>query len=228
MMTNATRLPADERIAKKSRRAGVRSSRLRRNCGESWRRPFRRSRRAIDSSERLIAMSRRLIDDCETIAVEHPILATQKMQRASGFLVDATKRLERSIDCMSATHARIAEAPENASDAPARMIDAMERWIEAARQLAMLSNRFDETFEELSDYINSGTAPLDLSELIKRRTHPVPVLARHPAPTELSIENDRIYCIQVRRQRSVLVTVAEAPRRVSRGRAPPLVSICTL
>lgn len=170
-------------------------------------------------------MSRRLIDECETLAVEHPILATHKMQRASGFLAEAAERLELSTVWMNETTARIAEAPEDAGDSPARMIAAMERWIEAARQLAMLSNRFDETFAELMDYVKGGTAPLDLSELLKRRTHPVPVLARHPSPRVLSIENDRICCIHVRRQRPVRLAVAEAPKRVSRGRAPPLVSV---
>jgi hypothetical protein len=172
-------------------------------------------------------MSRRLIDECGTIAAEHPILATHKMQRASGLLVEAAERLECSTIWMNETTARITEAPEDAGHAPARMIAAMERWIEAVGQLAMLSKRFDETFAELMDYVKGGTAPLDLSELLKRRIHPVPVLARHPSPRVLSIENDRICCIHVRRQRSVRVTVAEAPRRVSRGRAPPLVSTCT-
>lgn len=172
-------------------------------------------------------MSRRIIDECETLAVEHPILATHKMQRASGLLVEAAERLEHSTVFMSETNARIAEAPVDAGDAPARMIAAMERWIEAARQLAMLSNRFDETFAELKAYVKGGTAPLDLSELLRRRTHPVPVLARHPAPRVLSLENDRIFCIHVRRQRPARLAVAEAPRRVSRGRAPPLVSTCT-
>ena len=173
-------------------------------------------------------MSRQIVDECETLAVEHPILATHKMQRASGFLVEAADRLGRSAEWMNETTARIAEVPEEAGDAPARMIAAMERWVEALRQLAMLSNRFDKSFGELMDYVKGGTAPLDLSELLKRRIHPVPVLARHPAPKVLSIENDRICRIHVRRQRSVRVTVAEAPRRVSRGRAPPLVSTCSL
>jgi hypothetical protein len=206
----------------------VRSPGSRRGHGESWRRSFRGAGNAIDSTERRIAICRRIIDDCETILAEHPMLATHKMQRASGLLCEAAERLERSIVCMSATNARIAEAPADANEAPARMIAAMERWIEAARQLAMISNRFDEAFAALSDYINSGTAPIDISELLKRRVHPVPVLARHPAPQVLSIENDRIFCIHLRRQRSVRVTVAEAPRRVSRGRAPPLVSTCSL
>jgi hypothetical protein len=108
------------------------------------------------------------------------------------------------------------------------MIADVQRWIETGTKLALLGNRFDKSFAELIDYAHSGNAPLDLSELLKRRMHPVPVLARRPAPRVLSIENDRIFSIHVRRQRSVLVTVADAPKRVSRGRAPPLVSTYSL
>src|SRR5437763_13173880 len=108
------------------------------------------------------------------------------------------------------------------------MMADLQSWIETGTKLVLLGNQFDKSFAELIEYAQSGTAPLDMSELIKRRVHPIPVLARHPSPRVLSIENDRICCINVRRQRSIRVTVAEAPRRVSRGRAPPFVSTCSL
>src|SRR5258706_543586 len=81
---------------------------------------------------------------------------------------------------------------------------------------ALLGNRFDKSFAELIEYAQSGAAPLDMSELIKRRLHPVPVLARHPSPRVLSIENDRIFRTHVRRQRPSSFAVVEAPKRVSR------------
>jgi hypothetical protein len=225
-MTNASIRSASGGNAKKSRWAGVRSSGLLRNGAESWRRPFRRTERAIDSTERLIERSRQLIDACETFVAEHPIRATRDLQRASGLIAEATERLGRGIACMNETSNRLAEAPANAGDAPARMTDAMARWIVAAQQLAMLSNRLDETFAELFDYVKGGNAPLDLSELLKKRPAPRPVIIRHPSPKVLSVESGRIFRIHVRRQRSARVTVAEAPRRIFRGRAPPLVSTC--
>lgn len=225
-MTNAKVQPADERNATKSRRAEVRSNRLKGR--ESWRRLFQRGRRNLRSAEGLIGIARQIIDVCETIAIEHPMRAIQEMQRVTGLLVEASERFGRVLDCICETHTRIAEAPGACGDAPARMIADMQRLIENGTKLALLGNRFDKSFAELIDYVRSGNAPVDLSELLKRRVHPVPVLARHPAPKVLSIENDRIFCIHVRRQRSVLVTAAEAPKRVSRGRAPPLVATCPL
>ncbi len=214
--------------ANQSRRAGLRScgSRLKRR--ESWRRLFQRGRRNLRSAEGFIGMARQIIDVCETIALEHPIKAVHDMHRVTGLLVEAADRLARLGKCISETYDRIAEAPGESGDAPARMIADLQSWIETGTKLALLGNRFDKSFAELIDYAQSGNAPLDMCELIKRRVHPVPVLARHPAPRVLSIENDRVFRIHVRRQRPARLAVAEAPTRVSRGRAPPPVSICSL
>jgi hypothetical protein len=227
-MTNATRRPAPGRNAKTSLQGGVRSGGSRLKGRGPWRRLFQRGRRNLRSAEGFLGMARQIIERCETIALEHPIRAVHDMFRVTGLLVEAAERFGRVLECISETYDRIAEAPGECGDAPARMIADMQSWIETGTKLAQLGNRFDKSFAELIDYAQSGDAPLDMSELIKRRVHPVPVLARHPSPRILSIENDRICCIHVRRQRSVRVTVAEAPRRVSRGRAPPLVSTCSL
>jgi hypothetical protein len=211
-----------------SRRAGVRSCGSRPKGRESWRRLFQRGHRNLRSAEGFLGMARQIIDVCEAIAREHPIKAVHEMQRVAGLLDEAAKRFARVCECITETYDRIAEAPGESGDAPARMIADLQGWIETGTKLAQLGNRFDKSFAALIDYALSGNAPLDLSELLKRRTHPVPVLARHPAPKVLSIENDRIFRIHVRRQRPARLAVAAAPTRVSRGRAPPPVSICSL
>ena len=214
--------------AKTSRRGGVRSRESRLKGRESWHRLFQRGRRNLRSAEGFIGMARQIIERCETIAREHPIRAVHDMYRVTGLLVEAADRLARLSNCICETYDRIAEAPAHAGDAPLRMIADLQSWIETGTKLALLGNRFDKSFAELIDYAQSGNAPLDMSELIKRRVHPVPVLTRLPAPRVLSIENDRIFRIHVRRQRPAILAVAEAPKRVSRGRAPPPVSICSL
>jgi hypothetical protein len=219
---------APGRNAKTSQRGGVRSGRSRLKGRESWHRLFQRGRRNLRSAEGFIGMARQIIERCETIALEHPIRAVHDMYRVTGLLADAADRLARFSKCISETYDRIAEAPAYAGDAPLRMIADLQSWIETGTKLAVLGNRFEKSFGELVDYAHSGYAPLDMSELIKRRVHPVPVLARHPAPKVLSIENGRIFRIHVRRQRPSILAVAEAPKRVSRGRAPPPVSICSL
>jgi hypothetical protein len=207
-----------------SRQPGVRPGRAR----ESWRRLFQRGRRNLRSAEGFIGMARQIIDACETIARQHPIQAVHDMYQVAGLLNEAAKRFGRVGECLTETYDRIAESPGECGDAPARMIADMQRWLETGTKLALIGNRFDKSFAELIEYAHSGNAPLDLSELLKRRVHPVPVLARHPAPKVLAVENDRIFAIHVRRQRPALLAVAEAPKRVSRGRAPPPASICSL
>jgi hypothetical protein len=100
-----------------------------------------------------------------------------------------------------------------------------------AAKLVMLSNRLDDSSSALVDYVKGGTAPLDLSELLPK-PGPAPrrisFIVRRPSLKFLSVENRRVFCIHVRRQRSARVTVAEAPRRIVRGRAPPIVSTCSL
>jgi hypothetical protein len=221
--TSANRLLAPGRNANTSRPAGVRLK-----GRESWRRLLQRGKWNLCSAEGFIGMARQIIERCETIAKEHPIKAIHDMQRVTGLLAEAAQRFGRVCECICETYDRIAEAPLECGDAPARMIADMQSWIETGTKLALLGNRFDKSFAELIEYAQSGNAPLDMSELLKRRVHPVPVLARHPAPKVLSIENDRIFRIHVRRQRPGRLTVAEAPTRVSRGRAPPLVSTCSL
>ena len=214
--------------AKTSRRGGVRSRESRLKGRESWHRLFQRGRRNLRSAEGFIGMARQIIERCETIAREHPIRAVHDMYRVTGLLVEAADRLDRLGKCIRETYDRIAEAPAYAGDAPARMIADMQSWVETGTELALLGNRFDKSFAELIEYAQSGNAPLDMSELLKRRVHPIPVLARHPRPRVLSVENDRIFRIHLRRQRPSILAVAEAPKRVSRGRAPPPVSICSL
>jgi hypothetical protein len=230
MVRNGHSRIAPGRNAKTSRRGGVRPSRSGRNRQERWIRPFRRANRAIDSTLELIALTRFLLNECEAFAGVRPRWATRQIQRVSGRLVEAVARLKRGAESMNATNDCVAHTPEDAGDAPERLIGAMEDWLDAAAQIANLSDRIEDTSALLAAYITSGMAPpLDLDELFKKEEPaPKPIVFRLPSPRVLSIENNRIFCIHVRRQRSVRLTLAEAPRRIFRGRAPPLVSTCSL
>src|SRR5258708_2662777 len=196
-MLNATIRSAPRRNAKTSRRAGVRSCELRRSGHEPWIRPFRRTHRAIDSTLRLIALSRWLLNQCEMFGGIRPRWATRQLQRVSCRLVEAAARLERGIETMNATNDCLALAPEDAGDAPERLFEAMEQWIDAAAQVAMLSDRLEETSATLAAYIKAGIAPpLDLDELFKKEG-PAPklIVFRLPSPRVLSIENNRVFFI---------------------------------
>jgi hypothetical protein len=197
----------------------------------SWIRPFRRMRRATDVTLRLIESSCRAIDACETIAAEHPLRASRQMDQVSGWLVEASKQLGQGARELSATFDHLESAPFFAGDAPRLLTVAMFRWVDAATRLATLSNRLDDSSAALVDYVKGGNAPLDLEELFPKPA-PAPrrisFIVRRPSLKFLSCENKRVFCIHVRRQRSARLTVAEAPRRIFRGRAPPFISTCSL
>jgi hypothetical protein len=188
-------------------------------------------RRATDVTLRLIESSCRAIDACETIAAEHPLRAGRQLDQVSGWLVEASEQLVRGAKALSEANDQVARVPAYAGGAPRMLIVATARWIDAATKLATLSNRLDDSSAALVDYVKGGAAPLDLSELFPKpisAPRRISFIVRRPSLKSLSIENSRIFCIHVRRQRSARVTVAEAPRRISRGRAPPFVSTCSL
>jgi len=231
-MTRAQTEATLGKSGKRPRRAGLRADALCRERRQSWIRSLRRTRRAIAGSLRLIDQSCRVLNACERLAVDHPIRATRQFQRICGWLGEATARLERGAECLRATNDSVALVPAYAGDAPGLMIDVVARWIDAAEKLEAISNRWDDSFTVLIGYVDGGTAPLDLSELY-RRIGPAPgrirlIIRRRPSLKLLSRENSRVFCIHVRRQRSVRLTVAEAPRRIFRGRAPPFLSTCSL
>jgi len=188
-------------------------------------------RRSIDVTLRLIETAGRAIDACDTLAVEHPLRAGRQMDQVSGWLVEASEQLRRGAKALSEANGQVARAPAYSGGAPRLLIVATARWIDAAVKLAMLSNRLDDSSTALVDYVKGGTAPLDLSELLPNpgpAPRQISFIVRRPSLKFLSIENRRVFCIHVRRQRSARVTVAEAPRRIVRGRAPPIVSTCSL
>jgi hypothetical protein len=223
--------PAPANGAKSLRRAALRACTLRREGRRSWSRPFRRMRRSIDATLRLIETSCRALDACDTLAAEHPLRAGRRLDQVSGWLVEASEQLGRGVKALSEANDQVALVPAYAGGAPRSLIVATARWIDAAAKLAMLSSRLDDSSSALVDYVNGGTAPLDLLELLPK-PGPAPrrisFVVRPPSLKFLSVENRRVFCIHVRRQRSARVTVAEAPRRIVRGRAPPVVSTCSL
>jgi hypothetical protein len=200
----------------------------RRERRESWIRPYRRLRRSIVESRRLIDSARRIIDRCEGSAAEHPFRANRQLQGVWGRLGRALARLDRGAEGMRQANDRIAQSPENAGDAPERMIEAITRWTGAAITITALMDQLDDNGAALLEYVKGAGACLDLDELFKSGGPAPRLLTRRTLPATLFSERSRVFCIHVRRKRSARLTVAEAPKRIFRGRAPPSVSTCSL
>ena len=225
VMSSAAFGPASATNANGSRRERVWSRRERR---ESWIRPYRRLRRDIIASRRLIDSSRRIIHTCESSAAEHPLRASRQLEGVWGRLSKALARLQRGAESLGEANDRIALSPQYAGDAPPLMIDAVTRWVGAATTIAMLLNQLDDDRAALLEYVKGAGACLDFDELFKSGGPAPKLLTRRTLPATLFSERSRVFCIHVRRKRSARLTVVEAPKRIFRGRAPPLLSTCSL
>jgi hypothetical protein len=171
--------------------------------GGSWPRTLRQARRALDVSVRRIDSSTRVVGAAQRHAFGPLNETTQRLKRVSLSIIDAGANLQRAALGLLETNQCIALAPELAAGAPEQCIELTALWIETAQRLAALSNWME--------------AMLKLCVTGPRTTQ-----IRKP-------EDGHRPAIPVRRQRlTPLLTVAEAPRRISRGRAPPLLSTCTL
>jgi hypothetical protein len=200
------------RMASTSKRSTSRvdasiSRRVDRRSRDSWTRPLRRMRRAIDSSVRLIHACHRMVVSSERWAGPRPIKATNQLLRVSSRLVEAAEQLMRAGHSLKDTVECLERTPdEHAAGAPGKLIDATARWFDAAKRLDVLSNRVDADIAWLREWVTSLEFlnwPIPDSGWLRSR------LASRRAGLA------RLY-------RSYATTATEAVRRLHRGRAPPL------
>lgn len=231
-MANADSRPASGKNASKSRRAGVRSCGANRERRRAWLRPFRRTRRAIKSSFELITCACRAIEAVETLAVERPIRAARHLGIASGLMREADEQLDCAVRGMRKMMDRAAESPDVSLDAPGKLVGVGSDWIRATAELTAFSERLDEVSGWLLDSVRSGAIEIPIEEqtadagkpVIPVRLIPPPLLP----PDWFSYQSNDVPSIPSRRPRSVRRTLVEAARRITRGRAPPFVSTCSL
>jgi hypothetical protein len=189
----------------------------------AWTRPFRRTRRAIESTLNLTRTSRRVIEAAERFAAERPLHAASQLALATSLMIRAMAQLECAGASLGKTSDRVAELPELPLDAPEKLFAVTGQWIEAAVELQAFSAQFAETTARMLERAKQLAA----TGQVVITTIPLNAPPRLPRDWFLYEENDAP-CIPVRRQRPVRLAIAEAVRRISRGRAPPFVSTCSL
>jgi hypothetical protein len=229
-VANAENRPASRQNANHSRRARVRSCGSDRDSRRSWTRPFRRTRRAIESSLHLINACRSVIEATESLAAVRPIRAARRIELASGCLDRAMKQLDCAAAALRKTRDCAAQSPELALDAPAKLAEVAAQWMKAAGQLAAFSQRLEDTSTWLFEGVTGGSIAIPVEEQTGNAGKTIFRLIAPPflPPDWFPYESNDVPCIPLRRQRSLCPTVAEAARRIFRGRAPPLVSTCSL
>jgi len=121
--------------------------------------------------------------------------------------------------------------PERACGAPRLLIDATARWVLVAVALDNTSAQLLSLQEGVLEGLCSGEITPE-AEATKRLPRivvtPRVISARDFLLCRRSSARDRIASIPARRRRTACRATTDAPRRISRGRAPPLSSTCLL
>ena len=153
-----------------------------------------------------------------------PIFAHRHLPHANNWLIQASRDYSAAVDDLNLATRIIEASPEEIDPATmaAALSETARRLLEVAAQLAALSNRIDARSKEILEEAKAAAA--EGREIIDVPVRPIPsrALLLRSDPNEI------IRTLLQRRQRSKAVAPEDVPRRVSRGRAPPLLSDCTL
>jgi hypothetical protein len=141
------------------------------------------------------------------------------------------KRLEHAVRSFGETTEAIAVEPEQLADVPRLLNDATGRWLLIAHAIDYTSAQLCAVQQDvLQDLLSGAIVPEEERPKRLPRITVVPHLisARAFLLCRRRGAHDRIASIRARRRRTTCRPAADAPRRISRGRAPPPVSNCLL
>jgi hypothetical protein len=158
-----------------------------------------------------------VIEAVQRFAPSRPLAATRQLLLVALWLSEAAAHLGRAARGLDETTAWIAVSGGPVG-VPQRIADATFHWIEASRRLVEVSKRLDATFAQLHGHATRGVIRLESQPT----TDAGPALnrsgcAESPSPIALFIIEPR-----------PAARVLAGARSISRGRAPPPVSIFTL
>jgi len=180
-------------------------------------------RRATGASLGNIDCSCRVIETTRRFAAQRPFYATIQLLRVSRWLDRAAVQLWRAESRLRDTTESLMLEPQDGGGAPERIFEATQQWIVASARLAATSEQLNVLMAEVLQWAKEGV--VDPRPAVAA---PRPAAARWFLRYCPPLPSDRIWVLLQRRRRPARTTPADAPRRVSRGRAPPFLSTCSL
>ena len=172
-----------------------------RRGGVRWTRTLRCTRRSIRSTLRRVEASARVIDAAERFAPSRRADAARQFVLVSIWLAQAAGYLSRAARGLEQTTTCWMEVAGEAADGPQRIAEATGRWVDAAGRLVAVSNRLEVSFARL-----------------------VHAVAARPIADGNGDDAPAAFINEVRAEAGAV----DGARKISRGRAPPFVSIRTL
>lgn len=199
----------------------------------SWVTPVRRLRRAVRNSLNALHESCRRLEESEGCHARKPLAAIRYLQNANLSLRRAAQHLGRASVRMNDALDALARAPHEGAGAPAAIIELTQRFIDVAGRVAQTSNRIECTRALIRASADSHVGIPDAIDFAEAARWVLMINRRFTRPwlLELDLPSLRETIAQFlfpRRTRPASPGVAEGVRRVCRGRAPPLLSVCTL
>jgi hypothetical protein len=179
--------------------------------------------RATEACLRWINCSCAVIDEAILIVARRPVFTTMRLLRACQWLDRATDQLERAGCRLRDTQRSLARAPEEGGAVPQIVCEAAQQWSAAASRLLATHDQLALLLSEVLQWAMEGGFDI----------RPV-IAASRPAAPRWYLRycrvqpSNRIRLLLQRRRRPARTASADAPRRVSRGRAPPFVLACPL
>ncbi|HEY6136875.1 MAG TPA: hypothetical protein VI670_03840 [Thermoanaerobaculia bacterium] len=164
-----------------------------------------------------------MIEESSRIATQRPFATTVQLLRVSRWLAAATAHLRRAEIRLQDTQQSLALAPEEGRGAPEMVFAATQQWIVATARLLAAQDRLEMVMAEVLRSAKAGVV-----DPRPAMPAPRPAAARWFLRYCPSPPGNRIRILLQRRRRPACTAPADAPRRVSRGRAPPFDSTCPL
>jgi hypothetical protein len=180
-----------------------------------WRAPLRMARRALDSAIGRIETSGRVIDATLRFGADQPMERAQQLCRLSEWIGEAEQQLGRAIQRVDESVRQIALAPEVAADSPRLLTDTTLLFVETAARLEQLSARAVEVSRQIVEETQAWAASAEPGAA-------APAAPSRPARAASPGHGSRRTPVLIRRSRVAFATVADAARKICRGRAPPL------
>jgi hypothetical protein len=187
--------------------------------------------RALAAARRLVDATRDAVGRASDSGARAPIRTTRELQRLHKRLSTGTTLLQRAALGLGDTTVSMDRAPEGVPDAERLLTDAVGRWVLAAIAISQTSEQLCVVQEGLLQDVLSGEIVPEQEQPRRRpriTTVPHLISARDFLLCRRKSAHDRIASIPARRRRTASRPAADAPRRISRGRAPPVVSNCSL
>ena len=186
-----------------------------------WFPPYQDADGRVETARRLIREAEKGKTVADRVKRRGAVNANSRTVRALNLLIRAHECLDGARDAFEATLVIYTTEPEPVF--PFLLIGLSDRIEETQQEIDAVFALLREAFHEIDDLAEHGVGPVPKVEPAPRPRPPErQLICRPPRPT------DRIEALFKRRQRWRSAAPEDAPRRLSRGRAPPSLSDCSL